>query len=90
MNQTQTPGYVSRFEPLLNVPTFTQKDFHYVHTGLSTKGPPPRNYNSTPRVHNSTLSNTNLYIRGGTKPSTKQRKEIHLVITKIKNTLLVI
>jgi len=27
--QTQTRGYVSRFKPLLYVPTFTQKDFHY-------------------------------------------------------------
>ena len=34
MDQTQTPRYVSRFEPLLYVPAFTQKDFHYiVHTG---------------------------------------------------------
>ena len=28
-DQTQTQGYVSRFEPSLNVPAFTQKDFHY-------------------------------------------------------------
>ena len=40
----QTQGYVSRFEPLIYVPAFTRKDFHYVHTGPSTKGPPPRNY----------------------------------------------
>ena len=38
MDQTQTPTYVSRFEPLLYVPAFTQKDFHYVHTGPPTKG----------------------------------------------------
>ena len=31
-DQTQTPGYVSRFEPLLYVQAFTQKDFLYVHT----------------------------------------------------------
>ena len=31
--QTQTQGYVSRFEPLLNIPAFTQKDFPYVHVG---------------------------------------------------------
>ena len=31
--QTQTQRYVSRFEPLLYVPAFTQKDFYYiVHT----------------------------------------------------------
>jgi len=28
MDQTQTPRFVSRFEPLLYVPAFTQKDFH--------------------------------------------------------------
>jgi len=39
VDQTQTPRYVSRFEPLLYVPAFTQKDFHYsVHTGLPTQG----------------------------------------------------
>ena len=26
--QTQTQGYILRFEPLLYVPAFTQKDFH--------------------------------------------------------------
>jgi len=62
VDQTQTPRYVSRFELLLYVPAFTQKDFHYVHIGPSTKEPPPRNYNSTPGVHNS-LSNINLYTR---------------------------
>jgi len=36
VDQTQTLRYISRFEPLLYVPTFTQKDFHYVHTGPST------------------------------------------------------
>ena len=48
----ETRRYVSRFEPLLNIPAFTQKDFHYVHTRPSTKGPPPRNYKYKPRVHN--------------------------------------
>ena len=38
MDQTQTPRYVSRFELLLYVPAFTQKDFHYVHTGPPTQG----------------------------------------------------
>ena len=40
VDQTQTPRYVSRFEPLLYVyvPAFTQKDFHYiVYTGLPTQ-----------------------------------------------------
>ena len=68
MDQTQTTRYVSRFEPLLYVPAFTQKDFHYVHTGPSTKGPSPRNYNSTLEVHYFSLNNNHLYTRGiGTK-----------------------
>ena len=38
VDQTQTPKYVSRFEPLLYVLAFTQKDFHYiVHIGLPTQ-----------------------------------------------------
>jgi len=70
----------SRFESLLYVPAFMQKDFHYVHIGPSTKGPPPRNYNSTLRVHSSSLNNKHLYTRGSTK-----QKKIHLVIIKITN-----
>ena len=31
-------GYVLRFEPLFYVPAFTQKDFHYVHTGPPVQG----------------------------------------------------
>ena len=62
--QTQTRGYVSRFEPLLYVSAFTQKDFHYIHARPSTKGPLPRNYNSTLRVHNSSL-NTIISIQEG-------------------------
>ena len=77
MDQTQTPRYVLRFESLLYVPTFTQKDFHYVHTGPSIKGPPLRNYNSTLRVHYSSLKHNHLYTRGiGIKP--KQRKDYNL------------
>jgi len=39
VDQTQTSRYVSRFEALLYVPAFIQKDFHYiVHTGLPTQG----------------------------------------------------
>ena len=32
VDQIQTTRYVLRFEPLLYVPAFTQKNFHYVHT----------------------------------------------------------
>ena len=35
MDQTQTPRFVSRFEPLLYVPAFIQKDFQ--STNLSTQ-----------------------------------------------------
>ena len=53
MDQTQAPRYVSRFEPLLYIPTFTQKDFHYiVHTGLPTQGA------STEDLGNTTLEYT--------------------------------
>jgi len=55
VDQMQTQRYVSKFEPLLYVPAFTQKDFLYIHTGPSTKGLPLRNYNSTSRVHNSSF-----------------------------------
>ena len=74
MDQTQTPRYVLRFEPLLYVPAFTQKYFHYVHT--ATKVPPLRNYNSTLGVHNSTFSNTNLYTRGGHLAKHKAKENI--------------
>jgi len=63
VDQTQTSRYVSRFEPLLYVPTFTHKDFHHVHTGPSTKEPLPRNYNSTLGVRNSSLSTIPLHKR---------------------------
>ena len=64
VDQIQTTRYVSRFEPLLYVPAFTQKDFHYIHTGPSTKGPSPRNYNSTLGVHYTSLNHNHLYTRG--------------------------
>ena len=61
VDQTQTPRYVSTFEPLLYVPAFTQKDFHYiVHTGLFTQD-----------LGNTTLEYTTLLsnkYNQGTKP----------------------
>ena len=69
MDQTQTTRYVSSYEPLLYVPAFTQKDFHYDHKRPSTKGPSPTNYNSTLRVHYFSLNHNYLYTRRiGTKP----------------------
>ena len=58
MIHMQTQRYISRFEPLLYVSAFTQKDFHYVHTRPSTKETPLRNYKYKLGVHNSTLLNT--------------------------------
>jgi len=65
VNQTQTPRYVSRFEPLLYVPAFTQKDFHYVHTGTPTKGTSTEEFTITKLgIHNSSLQHNHLYTRG--------------------------
>ena len=73
MDQTQTPRYVSRFEPLLYVPAFTQKDFHYVPQRASTKGPPSRNYNDTNKKYTTLALYTSIQ-EVVTKSSTKQRK----------------
>ena len=68
---------------MLYSPAFTQKDFHYVHTGPSTKGPPPRNYNSTLGVHYSSLKHNHLYTRGvGTNSNHN-----HLYIRGIRHKL---
>jgi len=78
VDQTQTQGYVLRFDPMLYVTAFTQKDFHYVHRGPSTKeGPPSRNYNLHTGSTQLQLSLTLLHKRVGTK----QRKDYNLVIT---------
>ena len=59
--------------------------------GSSIQESPLRNYNLTPEYTTPSLYNTYLYTRGGTKPSTKQRKiqpgdhkdhKLHLVISK--------
>ena len=65
---------------------FTQKDFDYVHTGPSTKGPPLRNYNSIPGVHNSSLKHDHLYIRGKAQSESKE-KGYNLMIQMITNSL---
>ena len=61
------PRYVLRFEPLLCVPAFIQKDFHYVHTGL-----PQRDLNreiiTQHQEYKTPLSNTVTFTQeGGTK-----------------------
>ena len=54
----QTPGYVSRFKPLLYVPALTQKDFYYsVHTGLPTQGTSTENLGNTTLEYTTPLSN---------------------------------
>ena len=78
MDQTQTQRFVSRFEVLLYVPAFIQNEFHYIHTGPSTKGPPLRNYNPIPEY--TTPLYTNIYTRGGHLAMHKAKIKIHLVI----------
>ena len=65
VDQTQTPKYVSRFELLLYVPAFTQKDFHYVHTGAPTQETSTEEFVTTKLgVHNSSLQHNHFYTRG--------------------------
>jgi len=65
VDQSQTQRYVSRFEPLVHIPAFTQKDFHYiVHTGLLTKGTSTEDLGNTNLEYTTPLSNNNLYTRG--------------------------
>ena len=65
VDQSQTIRYVSRFEPLLYVPAFTQKDFHYVQTEPPTQGTSIEEFAITKLgVHNSSLQQHNLYTRG--------------------------
>ena len=65
VDQSQTQRYVSRFEPLLYIPAFTQKDFHYiVHTGLPTQGTSTEDLGNTNLEYTTSLSNNNLYRRG--------------------------
>ena len=65
VDQSQTTRYVSRFEPLLYVPAFTQKDFHYnVHTGLPTQGTSIEDLDNTNLEYTTPLSNNNnIYTR---------------------------
>ena len=55
-------------------PRLHTEDFHYVHTGPSIKGPPLRNYNSTPGVHNSSFNTQTSTQEVGTKPSKSKGK----------------
>ena len=67
VDQSQTTRYILMFEPLLYVPAFTQKDFHYnVHTGLPIQGTSTEDLGNTNLEHTTPLSNNNndLYTRG--------------------------
>jgi len=75
VDQLQTSRYISRFEPLLYIPVFSQKDFHYVHTGPPTQGTSTEEFdNYKLGVLNSSLQQNNLYTRG--KP--QQQSPLHL------------
>jgi len=68
VDQSQTPRYVSRFESLLYVPAFTQKDFHYISTQDLLHREPPRVFDKYKLgVHNFSLQENNLYTRGKTQ-----------------------
>ena len=64
------------FEPLLYVPTFTEKDFHYiVHIGLPTQGTSTEDLDNTNQEYTTPLSNKhNLYISG----KAQQQSPLHL------------
>ena len=81
MDQTQTTRYVSRFEPLLYVPAFTQKDFYYVHIGPPTKGISTEKFVIT-NLKYTTLSNTTTSTQEGqgTKPN-----QNHLYIRRTRH-----
>jgi len=64
--ETHTQEYILRFKPSLYVLAFTQKDFHYIHQGPSTKGHPSRNYNLQTKSTQLQLSHTSTQ-EGGTK-----------------------
>ena len=77
VDQIQTPRYVSRFELLLYVPAFTQKDFHYiVHTGLPTQGTSTEDLGNTTLEYTTPLSdNHNLYRRGKAQSHTRSTSQ---------------
>ena len=63
------PRYVSRLEPLLYVPVFTQKDFHYVHIGPPIKGTSTEEFAIIKLEYTTPLSNTTTSTQEvGTKP----------------------
>ena len=69
----KTTRYVSRLEPLLYVPAFTQKDFYYiVHTALSTQG------TSIEDLGNTTLEYTTPLLNNTTSTQKARHNNYHL------------
>ena len=66
----QTSRYVSRFEPLLYVPAFTQKDFYYMSAqDVPQREPLTRNFKlQTWSIQLLSLTQSPLLKRQGTKP----------------------
>ena len=89
-DQTQTPRYVLRFELLLYVPVFIQKDFHYiVHTGLPTQGTSTENLGNITLEYTTPLStNNNLYTRGKAQHQSPLHLEGWALIQKTINLTL--
>ena len=91
MDQAQTTRFVSRFEPLLYVSAFTQKDFHYMstqdltprnlHRGITTLylkyiTPLSNTITSTQRGIDTKPKHNHLYIKG-TRHKAKPQSSLH-------------
>ena len=58
VDQTQNSRYVLRFEPLLYVPAFTEKDFYYATQDLPHREPPLRDLQVQGKEYTTPFSNT--------------------------------
>ena len=89
MDQSQTPRYVSRFESLLYVPAFTQKNFHYMSTqDLPHREPPPRIWQI--QIRSTQLlypTKQPLHKRQGTTTITSHKRDLALSQTIITSSL---
>jgi len=64
VDQSQTTRYILRFKPLLYVPAFTQKDFHYsVYTGLLTQGTSTEDLGKTNQEYTTPLSTNTTFTQ---------------------------
>ena len=83
VDQTQTPRYVLRFEPLLYVPASTQKDFHYVHRRPPTKGTSTEEFAMTKLEYTAPLTNTTISTQ---EASPLHKRDGHKAKTTITST----